>query len=88
MLPIIVTLYVVWWLIRGAESVLGGAIRRVLPDAWYFPGFGVVAAVGVIFGAGMLLNTIEFRHLLEWLEDQITRIPLVKSLYGLSLIHI
>lgn len=81
-LPIIVTLYVVWWLIRGAESVLGGAMRWALPDAWYFPGFGVVAAVGVIFGAGMLLNTLEFRHLLEWLEAQIKRIPLVKSLYG------
>ena len=36
-LPVGITLYLVWWLLPKAESLFGGAVRVVLPDVWSFP---------------------------------------------------
>jgi uncharacterized membrane protein len=56
-LPVILTLYFLYWLAVSAESALGGMLRSVLPGSQYWPGMGLAAGVVVVFVVGMLMHT-------------------------------
>lgn len=81
-LPLVATVYVVVWLAVASESLLGGALRVVLPDWLYRPGFGVAAGVGIVLIIGLLMRTWAARKLFAWAEGLFYRVPLVKSIYG------
>lgn len=82
LLPAILTLYILYWLFRSAETILGGAIKVVLPQGWYVPGMGLLAGVAVVFLFGLALNAFLVRRLLDLGETALNHIPLVKTLYG------
>jgi uncharacterized membrane protein len=82
LLPLAVTVAIVWWLGVTAERTLGGAIRRALPEEWYVHGMGIAAGVIVIFLVGLLMNIYGVPKLIHWGERFIDRIPLVKTVYG------
>lgn len=81
-LPIIITLAVVFWLGSIAEQTLGAVIRWLLPEQWYWPGLGVLAGVMFIFLIGVLMNAYLFRKLGSWAEAVLSKIPLVKTIYN------
>jgi uncharacterized membrane protein len=81
-LPVAVTAYLVWWLVRTSESLFGGMARVVLPTDWYFPGLGLVLAIGLVFLVGAFLNAWLFRVLVELGERVVERIPIIKTIYG------
>ncbi len=81
-LPIAITLALLWWLGTTAESLLGGLLQTVLPDILYFPGLGLIMGLGLIFGIGVLLRAYVVQGLFEWLEAGMQRIPVVKTIYG------
>lgn len=80
-LPIVVTLYLVYWLATTAESVLGRIIRSVIGDA-YVPGLGVLFGFLITLGVGLLLQLWLFRKVFSLGEALLQRIPGIKSLYG------
>lgn len=80
-LPLAITIAVIVWLVRAAESYFGGIARVVLPADWYVPGLGVVLAVGVVLLVGLLLNAWLVSRLVALGERVLERIPLVKTLY-------
>jgi uncharacterized membrane protein len=82
LLPIMVTLAIVMWLIGAAETVLGGIIRVLLPGDAYLPGMGLVLSLLLIFLVGLAMQAIFFREVIHWLEDQLERIPLIKTVYS------
>lgn len=82
LLPIMVTLAVVLWIIGVAEGVLGSFIRVILPSNAYLPGMGLVVSLVLILIVGLLTQAIFFRELINWLEDQLERIPLIKTVYS------
>lgn len=81
-LPIMITVAVVMWLIGVAETLLGGFIRVLLPSSAYLPGMGLVVSLILIFITGLLMQAIFFRELMSWVEDQLERIPLIKTVYS------
>jgi uncharacterized membrane protein len=81
-LPLTVTVVVVWWLGSTTERTLGAGIRWVLPEEWYLRGMGVAAGVVVVFLAGVLINLYGVPRLIHWGERFIGRIPLIKTVYG------
>ena len=81
-LPIALTLYLIYWLAASAESVLGSAIRFVISDAHYVPGLGVLAGFLVTLGIGVLLKIWVFRKVFSLGEALLQKIPGIKSLYG------
>jgi uncharacterized membrane protein len=81
-LPVSITIYILYWLGWSAESLLGGLIQKVIPPERYWPGMGLVAAVLLIFAVGMVMNAWIIRTVFGWGEDLLNRIPLVKTLYG------
>jgi len=82
LLPAVLTIYIVFWLVRSAETVVGALLKVLLPDGWYLPGMGLMAGLVVTFLFGLALNAFLVRRLLGLGEKLMNRIPLVKTLYG------
>jgi uncharacterized membrane protein len=81
-LPIAITLYLLYWIGSSAEALLGGLLMQVLPDDRYVPGMGLIAGVLLIFLLGVLLNAYLVQKLWQWVESQIGRIPFVKTIFS------
>jgi uncharacterized membrane protein len=81
-LPIMVTLALVMWLIGAAETFLGGFIRVLLPASAYMPGMGLLVSLLLIFVVGLLMQAVFFREFVQWLEEQLERVPLIKTVYS------
>jgi len=81
-LPIVITIAVLVWLVTTAEAMLGAVARTILPGDTYPRGLGLVAAIGLIFAIGVLMEAVYFRRLMGWIEDLLNRIPLVKTIYS------
>jgi uncharacterized membrane protein len=82
LLPILLTIYILYWLAISAESILGGFIKLVIPDSLYLPGMGVAAGFVLVFCVGILLNLWLFRKIFQLGEKLLEKLPIVKSLYG------
>ena len=80
-LPVILTLYILYWFIVATESFLGGAIRAVLPEELYRPGMGVIAGLVVAFLIGLLMQSSIAQKLFSRVERIVYRLPLIKSVY-------
>lgn len=80
-LPVVLTLYILYWLAAKTESLIGGMIRYVIKD-FYIPGMGIAAGFIIILGVGILLRVWLFRKIFELIEKVLETVPLIKSLYG------
>ncbi len=60
---------------------MGGALRWLLPNAFYFPGLGMIAGVVVVFFVGLLMKAIFIRQLFAFGEQILYRLPLIKTIY-------
>lgn len=81
-LPIFLTVYVLYWFATSAERLLGKLLKLVLPDGAYWPGMGLIAAMALILAVGILMHAWVVRALVAWGESLLYHIPLVKSVYG------
>jgi len=80
-LPIGLTLYLVYWLAGVAESVFSGVIRLLLPASAYWPGLGLITGLVVLFLAGLAVNAYVVRRALRLGDRLFARIPVVKTVY-------
>jgi uncharacterized membrane protein len=80
-LPVALTIYILYWLAVSAESILGSFIKFFIEDL-YVPGMGVVVGFLIIVGVGVLLRLWIFHKIFELGEKILQKLPLVKSLYG------
>jgi len=81
-LPLALTAYALWWLLASIEQIFHWLWLRLLPDAWYFTGLGIVLGVLAIYAAGVFAGAWLGRVLIEAMEGVLGRIPLVKTIYG------
>lgn len=80
-LPVVLTVYLLYWVAVSSEAMLGNLLRLVLPDDAYRPGMGVVAGIVIIFLVGLLMHLYVFQALFAKGEQIFYRLPLVKSVY-------
>jgi uncharacterized membrane protein len=81
-LPVTLTVYLVFWLGSTAESILSGPLRALLPADRYWPGLGLVVGFLLVLLAGVLVNAYVVRYLLRIGEAFLARIPIVKTIFG------
>ncbi len=81
-LPIFLTLYLLYWLLATTENGLGPLLKRILPDAAYVPGMGIAVGLAVVLVVGILANAWGFRSLVSYIGSLIERVPVVKTIYG------
>ena len=81
-LPVVLTLYLVWWLGMKAEDLLGGWLRALLPPELYWPGLGLVVSFLLVLLAGVLVDAYIVRRFIRFGETMLARIPIVKTIFG------
>lgn len=81
-LPVMLTLYLIYWFVVSTEKALGGVIKFILPDVLYWPGMGFIAAILLVFVIGMLMQLYVVKALFNKIEDLLYHMPLIKSVYG------
>ncbi len=82
-LPIFITLYIVFWAIVYAESLVGGLLQMILPSKLYIHGLGIVGGFFLLYALGLLMEKqMVIRKLSHFAETLFNRIPVVKTLYS------
>ena len=80
-IPIALTLLIVFWLAGLAEGGIGNMIKAVLPENWYVRGMGLVGGIVIVIIIGLLSQLLLFRKLIDFGEAILDRMPVVKSVY-------
>ena len=81
LLPITLTIYVLYWLGSSAEHLLGAQLMQLLPEGIYRPGLGVIIGLALCFVVGMLMQTYVVRRLFEYSESLVLKLPVIRSVY-------
>lgn len=80
LMPIAITIYIVYSAIVILENLLGSLLRRLLPD--YIPGLGLLLTLVLIFSFGLLLNNFIAGRILASLEKKLTQVPFIQAIYS------
>ena len=81
LLPVVLTVYLIYWMAISSENMIASALRWAFPDATYFPGMGVIAALLLVFIVGLLMKALLVRELFSFGEQILYRLPLIKTVY-------
>jgi len=81
LLPIVLTIYLLYWLAVSSEQVMGSALRFILPNAAYFPGLGMIAGVVIVFLVGLMMKAILVRQMFAVGERVLYQLPVIKTVY-------
>src|SRR5919106_5190419 len=82
LIPAVATIYLMVWLIGAVDRIFGKPLRWLMPDETYLAGMGIVVAVAVVFGVGVLMHGVLFRQLFRKTEEALLAVPLVRSIYS------
>ena len=80
-IPVTLTLAILWWVAASAERLLGAVLKFVLPAGWYVPGMGLIAGLALVALIGLLSHVLIFQKLFNLGETILHRLPLVKTIY-------
>lgn len=79
LLPISLTLYIVYWMANKADSLFSGLLSSVF--GIHIPGLGLVMTIGLIMAFGLMVDAIIAKPILSWVESQFLRVPFIKAIY-------
>ena len=80
-IPVALTLAILWWMAAGAEQLMGAILKFTLPEGWYVPGMGLVSGLVLIALIGVLSHVLIFQKLFNLGETIFHRLPVVKTIY-------
>ncbi|MFO8084503.1 MAG: DUF502 domain-containing protein [Desulfobacterales bacterium] len=82
-IPLVITLYLVFWIIVSAEAMVGGLLKMILSEKLYIPGMGIAGGIVLLYMLGLLMEKqMVVRKLSDFAERQVERIPVLKSFYS------
>ena len=81
-IPVTLTLAILWWFAGTAERFLGQMLVQLLPQGWYVPGMGLVSALAITVLVGLLTHVLIFQKLFDFGDALFHRLPLVKTIYS------
>lgn len=81
LLPVALTIYLIYWLVVSTEALLGQQLLSHLPEGLYRPGLGVAAGLAICFIVGLLMHTYVMQRVFAQSERLFLRLPLVRQLY-------
>jgi uncharacterized membrane protein len=85
LLPLMITIWVLNWIISTLDQTL-----QILPAYWqpdfllgvHIPGFGVLLALVIVMVIGAITSNFLGRRLMYWWDSLLGRIPIVRSIYS------
>jgi uncharacterized membrane protein len=78
--PVGVTIWVLWWIFRLTDGILGQFLQGALGVR--IPGLGLVLLVLILFAVGWLAEATVGTRILDGWHRFLDRVPLVSRLYG------
>ena len=81
LLPMALSLWLFWSLFESLDS-LGKLLFSLLGMDTMFTGAGFILVTALVFVAGLLFSVSPIVWLWSWIERQLMRFPLFKSVYG------
>jgi uncharacterized membrane protein len=83
--PLIVTFWVIEWIVSSLDKTL-----QILPGGWqpdkligfHIPGFGVLLAFVILLTVGAVASNFFGKKLVAWWDALLNRIPVVRSIYS------
>ncbi|HEV3009187.1 MAG TPA: DUF502 domain-containing protein [Burkholderiales bacterium] len=82
LIPAVATIYLMVWLIGAVDRTFGKPLRWLMPDETYLAGMGIVVAIAITFGVGILMHGVLFRQIFRKAEQAMLALPLVRSIYS------
>jgi uncharacterized membrane protein len=82
LIPAVATIYLMAWLIGAIDRMFGKPLRWLMPDEAYLAGMGIVVAIAITFGVGLLMHGVLFRQIFRKAEQAMLALPLVRSIYS------
>jgi uncharacterized membrane protein len=82
LIPAVATIYLLVWLIGAVDRLFGKPLRWLMPDEAYLAGMGILLALALVFGVGVLMHGVLFRQLFRKTEEAMLAVPLVRSVYS------
>ncbi len=80
--PVVLTVYLLYWGAVTSEQVMGNLLRKLLPDIFYFPGLGTLAGLVIVFLVGLLMKEVLVRQVFAVGENIIYHLPIIKTIYS------
>ncbi len=80
-IPVTLTLAILWWIATSAEHLMGTVLKFTLPNGWYVPGMGLVSGLALIALIGLLSHVLIFQKLFKLGDAIFHRLPLIKTIY-------
>jgi uncharacterized membrane protein len=80
-LPLGLTVYVVYWLAVTAERLFAPVIKLLVPEPYYWPGLGLVTGLLLLYFVGLAVNAFFVHRALRLSDALFARIPVVKTIY-------
>ena len=85
LVPLIITLWVLDWVVSTLDQTL-----RILPKSWHpdqllglhIPGFGVIFALMTVLLIGAMASNFIGNKMVTWWHSLLNRIPVVRSIYS------
>lgn len=78
--PLGVTLFILWWLFRTVDGLLGRYVYGAIGVT--IPGLGLLMLVGLLLGVGWLAERTIGTQIFNWWNGVLERVPIVSRLYG------
>ena len=78
LVPLVITVYVFYFLFQKIDSLL----RIPIPGVGIIPGVGFVATILIVILIGFLVSNFLTRRIMLTLDNLFNRLPLIKLLYG------
>lgn len=80
--PVGVTAFVLWWIFRLLDGVLGRFFQPLLP--FHVPGLGLVTLLLLLIAAGWVAERALGGRMIRWWDRVFERFPLTRGVYGAS----
>jgi uncharacterized membrane protein len=87
-IPLGITIFILKFLFNFADGILGSYLDSLFSLIFHWeghiPGLGMITGAIVIYLAGILATNVLGTQFLQWGDESLSRIPLVKSIYTSS----
>lgn len=85
-IPLVITIWVLHAIVTTADGLVSGLVPASWqPEAWFgyrIYGLGLVVTIAVLIGSGIFASNLLGARLLDVGEALLSRIPIVKKIYG------
>jgi uncharacterized membrane protein len=80
--PVLITIWVIWSLVRWIDKLGQRALEPFLLDHLIFPGSGLIIVVLILVAVGLLFQFNYINWIFSKIEKYLMKFPLVKTVYS------